>query len=310
MDIGLSKHLKLNQLRLIAIIAEFGQLSIAADELAITQPAASRMLSGIESTLGAKLFTRHAKGMVPTLVGQAICRRAHNLVVELRDLSREVEELKQGNGGSTAIGAVTGAAVGFVIPAIQQLRAVAPKAEIDINVDTSEALVKDLITGNNDFVVARLPSHYNSSEFEILPARTESVALLVRQGHPLAGADHVSMRDLSKYEWVMQSHRAPIREAVEGAFVAERASLPSAITNSTSLLALIAILVSSNSIAPLASEVTDLLMSESVGAKLTTLRLEREIELSPYFLLKLKGRHLSPLAHQLERLIRAELSKR
>jgi len=97
MDIGLSKHLKLNQLRLIAIIAEFGQLSIAADELAITQPAASRMLSEIESTLGAKLFTRHAKGMVPTLVGQAICRRAHNLVVELRDLSREVEELKQGN---------------------------------------------------------------------------------------------------------------------------------------------------------------------------------------------------------------------
>ncbi|RDL45112.1 LysR family transcriptional regulator [Marinomonas piezotolerans] len=310
MDIGLSKHLKLTQLRLIAIIAEYGQLSIAADELAITQPAASRMLSEIESVLGTKLFTRHAKGMEPTLVGQAICRRAHNLVVELRDLSREVEELKQGNGGSTAIGAVTGAAVGFVIPAIQQLRAIAPRAEIDINVDTSEVLVRDLIAGNNDFVVSRLPSHYNSADFEILPARTETVKLVVRQGHPLDGAEHVTLRDLSKFEWVMQSHRAPIREAVEEAFVSEKAQIPSAITNSTSLLALISILVSSNSVAPLASEVADLLMSEAVGTKLVTLKIQRRIELSPYFLLKLRGRHLSPLAHQLERLIQVELARR
>lgn len=310
MDIGLSKNLKLNQLRLIALIAEYGQLNIAADELAITQPAASRMLSDIESTLGSKLFIRHAKGMEPTLVGQAICRRAHNFVVELRDLSREVEELKQGNGGSTAVGAVTGAAVGFVIPAIQQLRAVAPRAEIDINVDTSENLVRDLVTGNNDFVVSRLPSHYNSSDFDVLPARTETVKILVREGHPLAGISDITMRDLSKFEWVMQSHRAPIREAIEEAFVNEQAQFPLTITNSTSLLALIAILVSSNSVAPLASEVADLLMSDTVGTKLVTLRMRQTIELSPYFLLKLKGRHLSPLAHQLERLIKAELIKR
>lgn len=310
MDIGLSKHLKLNQLRLIAIIAEHGQLSIAADELSITQPAASRMLSDIEQALGAKLFTRYAKGMIPTLVGQAVCRRAHNLVAELRDLSREVSELKMGSGGSTAIGAVTGAAVGFVIPAIQELRKVAPKAEIDINVDTSEALVRDLIAGHNDFIVARIPQQYNSSDFDIHPAGTETVTLVVREGHPLANIQGIPMSDLSKYEWVMQSHRAPIREAVETAFINEQAQLPLTITNSTSLLPLIAILVSSNSIAPIASEVSDLLMSDLVGTKLKVLNISRRIELSPYYLLKLKGRHLSPLAHQLEYLIKVELAGR
>jgi DNA-binding transcriptional LysR family regulator len=98
MDIGLAKHLKLNQLRLISVIAEHGQLSIAADEMAMTQPAASRMLSEIEQTIGTRLFVRHAKGMEPTLVGQAVARRAHNLLVELRDLARKVGELKEGDG--------------------------------------------------------------------------------------------------------------------------------------------------------------------------------------------------------------------
>ena len=70
-------------------------LGIAADEMAMTQPAASRMLSEIEQTIGTRLFIRHAKGMEPTLVGQAVARRAHNLLVELRDLAREVGELKR-----------------------------------------------------------------------------------------------------------------------------------------------------------------------------------------------------------------------
>lgn len=310
MDIGLAKHLKLNQLRLISVIAEHGQVSIAADEMAMTQPAASRMLSEIENTVGARLFIRHAKGMEPTLVGQAVARRAHNLLVELRDLAREVDELKEGGGGTTSIGAVTGAAVGFVIPAIQQLRAISPRAEIDINVDTSNSLVRDLIAGHNDFVLARIPKQYDANEFEIYPARTESVTLLVRQDHPLADQETVCVHDLTHFEWVMQSHRAPIREAIEAAFMEERAELPLSITNSTSLLALIAILVSSNAIAPMAQEVTELLTSQKVGAKLKRLKLDRNIVMSPYYLLQMRGRQLSPLANQLKRLVLAELDNK
>ncbi|MBJ7538063.1 LysR family transcriptional regulator [Marinomonas transparens] len=310
MDIGLAKHLKLNQLRLISVIAEHGQLSIAADEMAMTQPAASRMLSEIEQTIGTRLFVRHAKGMEPTLVGQAVARRAHNLLVELRDLAREVDELKAGGGGTTAIGAVTGAAVGFVIPAVQQLRAISPKAEIDINVDTSDILVRDLIAGHNDFVLARIPTQYDANEFEICPARTESVTLMVRQDHPLASLDKVSVHDLMHFEWVMQSHRAPIREAVEAAFMEECAELPISITNSTSLLALLAILVSSNAIAPIASEVSELLIGNKVQANLKALKLDRTITMSPYYLLQMRGRQLSPIANQLKRLVLAELEQK
>lgn len=307
MEPTLSRLLKISHFRLISAIVEHGQLGRAAEVLAITQPAASRALADIESSVGAPLFERHAKGLTPTPIGRAVAQHAADILLELRNLGREIDELKQGKGGSASVGAVTGAAVGFVIPAIQQLKAVSPNAEVSVNVDTSAILVNDLIEGRNDFVLARLPSGADINAFEIQPARTESVHLVVKEDHPLAGASEVSIRDLSHYEWVIQSHRAPLREAIDNAFLSAGAQVPENITNTTSLLAMIAILVSSTTIAPLASEVSDLLIGQHVGARLKVLPLREPIVMSPYYLLQMKGRRLSPLANRLRALVLSQL---
>jgi DNA-binding transcriptional LysR family regulator len=307
MEPALTRLLKINHLRLINAIAEYGQLGRAAEVLAITQPAASRMLADIESSVGVPLFERHAKGLTPTLIGRRTAQRASDILLELRDLSREIEELKHGKGGRASVGAVTGAAVGFVIPAVQQLKAVSPNAEIHINVETSPILVRDMIEGLNDFVLARLTQNVDINDFDIQPAHTESVRLVVRDDHPLADAAEVSIRDLTAYEWVIQTHRAPMREAIDNAFLTAGLQMPDNITNTTSLLAMIAILVSSSSIAPLASEVSDLLIGRQVGARLKVLSLREPIIMSPYYLLQMKGRRLSPLANRLKALVIAQL---
>src|SRR5579864_8410023 len=100
MDTMFSRLLKISHFRLINAIAEHGQLGRAAEVLAITQPAASRMLADIEGLVGAPLFERHAKGLSPTLIGRAIAQRSTDILLELRNLNREVDELKQGKGGS------------------------------------------------------------------------------------------------------------------------------------------------------------------------------------------------------------------
>ncbi|MBV1787658.1 LysR family transcriptional regulator [Marinobacterium sp. D7] len=309
MKIDLSKHLKINQLRLISAIAEYGQLSIAADELAVTQPAASRMLADIEQTIGAKLFERHAKGMEATLIGRSVAQRAHNMLVELRDLARDVDELQRGEGGAATVGAVTGAAVGYVIPAVRQLKAVSPKADIHVNVDTSDLLLRDLAAGKNDFVLARIIPGVDANEFEVHPAKSEDVRLVVREDHPLANAQEVSLKELTAYEWVIQSHRVPMRDAINNACLVAGIQPPDNIINSTSLLVMISILVSSSAIAPLASEVTDLLIGRQVGARLKVLPLREPIQMSPYYLLQMKGRQLSPVAARLRSLVAEELKR-
>jgi DNA-binding transcriptional LysR family regulator len=308
MELGFARSLKITHLRLINAIAELGQLGLAAEAMGMTQPAASRLLAEIERTAGARLCDRHARGMELTLVGRALAQRSRSILLELSYLTREVDELKTGFGGTASVGAVTGAALRFVIPAVQQLKVLSPKAEIHVNVEPSPVLIRDLIDGRNDFVLARLPPDTDASDFDIRPANTESLQLVVRADHPLADVGNVAVADLESYPWVIQTHRSPIRNAVESAFHVAGAKLPENITNTTSLLVMIAILATSTAIAPMASEVSSLLLGRQVGARLKVLQLQEPIVMSPYYLLQMRGHQLSPVASRLKSLVARELT--
>jgi len=303
-------NLKTAQLRLIAAVADHGQLQMAAAELAMTQPAASRMLAEIEKAVQAPLFQRSPRGMVPTLIGRVLARRARAMLQEMRDMAREVEELREGRGGIVRVGAVTGPAIGYLVPAIRQVKAASPEVEITVEVAPSVQLLRELAAGHLDFALARLLPEFDSKEFDLQPARDEIVALLVRRDHPLSRAPRVSLPELAQYEWVMQERGAPIRQAMEDAFGEAGRPLPRNIVNSSSLLLMIALLSQTNAIAPMAEEVAALIMDEPVGAGFAVLALDRQIRVSPYFLLCTRGRVLSPVANRLRMLVQAELAGR
>jgi len=302
-----SSRLKLSHFRLIAAVTEHGQLSPAASSLSMTQPAASRMLREIERLMGAPIFKRHAKGMSLTEVGRLLARHADTLLTEVREAIVEVEEFKLGKGGRVRVGAVTGAAVGYVMPAIQKLKATSPNADVYIDVAPSDALIRDLVSGHFDFVLGRVAPPFDARDFLISPGRNEIVDLVVRKAHPLAGANTISIVDLSDYEWILQSVGAPVRVAVEEAFLAAGGTLPHNIINTTSLLAMIALLVTSDAIAPLSREVWDLLGGNGGGLGLAVLPIREPLLVAPYHLLSLRSRPLSPLASRLKELILQEL---
>lgn len=303
-------NLKTAQLRLIAAIADHGQLQLAARDLAMTQPGASRMLAEIEKTVQAPLFERGPRGMEPTLIGRVLARRARAMLQEMRDMAREVEELREGRGGLVRVGAVTGPAIGYLVPAIRQVKAASPEVEITVEVAPSVQLLRELMAGHLDFALARLLPEFDSKDFDLQPARDEIVSLLVRRDHPLSRAPKVSLPELAQYEWVMQERGAPIRQAMEDAFGQDGRPLPRNIINSSSLLLMIALLSQTNAIAPMAEEVAALIMQEPVGAGFAVLALDRQIRVAPYFLLCTRGRVLSPVANRLRALVLAELSGR
>jgi DNA-binding transcriptional LysR family regulator len=142
---------------LIRAVAEYGQLSLAANALAMTQPAASRMLADIERQVDAPVFVRTPKGMEPTAIGSALARRAENLLEEIREAAREVEAIRRGLTGTVRVGAVTGGAVGYVVPAIQALKAETETVDIHVDVAASGSLIADLLAGQLDFVLGRIP---------------------------------------------------------------------------------------------------------------------------------------------------------
>ncbi|QFQ87019.1 LysR family transcriptional regulator [Paracoccus kondratievae] len=291
--------LKPAQLRLIQQIAETGQLQMAAERIGMTQPAASRMLAEIENQVGAQLFLRQPKGMEPTEIGRAVLRRARVILREMFSMASDVQALRNGFGGALRVGAVTGPAVGYLVSAIREIKQGAPDAEITVDVMPSRELLQHLAAGEMDFVLARILPEFDSRDFNILPMRDEKVAFLVRSTHPLSRAAPVTLTELCEQEWIMQQRGAPIREATLSAFADVGLPEPRNIVNSPSLLLTIAYLAQSDAVAPMSEEVAELLIRPPVGAGFAVLQVPHEIRVSPYYLLDLRRRPLSPLAMRL-----------
>lgn len=302
-------NLRPAQARLIAAIARHGQLQLAAQNCRMSQPAASRMLAELERALDTPLFLRTPKGMEPTPIGEMIARRAERITLELQEMAQDLGDMRAGRGGRVRVGAVTGPALGTVVPAVRALKKEAPGAEISVEVAPSATLVQALIRGDLDFALARLPPEADRADFDIEPARNEVVSLLVRQGHPMSGNPGVTLTQLKDYPWILQQRGAPIRTAVDAAFAALGEPTPPDVTTTSSLLVILALLADSDSIAALTREVTDLIVSDRVGARFERLSLRDRLEVEPYLLLRARYRVLPPVAQRLLTLHRSLLSR-
>lgn len=306
---NLLNRLQWRQLRLIHAISEQGQLSVAAERVAMTQPAASRMLAEIESVIGYALFQRGPKGMTPTPIGQVLIRHAGTLLQGLATTVSEVRAFGEGRTGSVRVGSVTGAAIAYVVPAIQALKAVTSGADIHIHVGPSAALIEGLLDGAFDFVLSRVPPDKDIRLFEIMRGRVEVVEFLVRSDHPLLHCKAPTLQDLAGFSWVIQAPGTPMRQAIEEAFISHEIAVPDEIVNTSSLLVMIACLQSSDSISPVSSEVTDLLRTSHAGG-IKSIKLRQSIIISPYHLIQKKEKMISPLAVHLRDLVIAALSGR
>ena len=273
----------------------------------MSQPAASRILAEVEAEIGAPIFARLPRGMEPTDLGASVLRRCARILAAYDDMDGEINRLRSGQAGKVRIGAVTGPAVGYVMPALRRIWEQAPDIEATIHVAPSVDLVRGLDERHFDFIIARLPLGHDASDLELTPARSERVALLVRKDHPLAGQRRCSLAELRLHEWVMQERGAPIRQAVENAFSRAGLGLPERVINSSSLLVALTALSEGNAITPQAQEVVDLLIQRHLGMGLATLDIEPDIMVEPYFIIRHRHHTAAPAVAQVYQHVLAHL---
>ena len=304
-----SRNLQIKDFRLIQLIHETGQLALAAEQLAMSQPAASRMLAGIERAVGSPVFLRHPKGMTPTPVGETLIRNGHNLLNGLDQTLREISSVSEGLAGTARVGSVTDGAVAFLVPAIQQLKKTATGANIHVDVAPSDALVEGLFRGEYDFVLSRIPPKYDKRLLEVRPGRHEDICFISRAGHPLAESGTATLEQLAANEWVVQAPQTPLRQAVEEIFVTAGVDLPGDIVNTTSMLVMVAYLSSSDALAPIPRPVAALFVGSGLADGLAVVSPEEKILVSPYYLITRKNVIISAIATRLRDLVFDQMNR-
>lgn len=253
----LANRLKWRQLALIVALGERGSLRQAAAELAMTQPAATKLLRDLEDAVGYPLFVRHAWGMSATLYGTMLVRYAQGLIAELDEARRELAAMAAGAEGSLRVGGVTGAMPALLAPAIRRMQVARPRVAIYVLVNTTEVLLEALRHGRLDVAVCPLPVDADTDDLAVAPLGNEPLVIVARTGHPLARARRVEPAALVKVPWIVQTPEAPLRRDVDAMLAAAGLRLPRSRVETVSIVATLALLQDSDAITAMPKGLAD-----------------------------------------------------
>jgi DNA-binding transcriptional LysR family regulator len=289
-------RLHLKHLRLLVALAEQGSLVKAAGQVHMTQPGATKTLQDIEAALGATLFTRNNRGLVPNALGQCVLRYARLILTDIAHLREEMIGVLQGHGGRLSVGTIMGA-VPFLTETLSRLIARQPTLSIEIVEDTSAQLLRLLDEGRLDAAICRTSISKHPELYQALKVRDEQLAVVANAQHPLAQAKRLAIADLASYRWVVYSANMPMRLLLEREFHEAGLPFPGQLIETTSAFATLSFLQQHSAMVALLS--VDVAQFFQRFGLTTVLPLALESRSEPYWLVTRRDRPVTPVAHML-----------
>jgi LysR family transcriptional regulator, regulator of abg operon len=291
--------MKLSQLSYVAAIAKHGSLRAAARHLGVAQPAFSRSIAELERELGAPLFERRAKGMVPTPLGQSFVRRATTIANDVRRAQDEFEQLKGNAVGAVTIGLSIAAHLRFLPGTLGAFRERHANVRLHIIEGFYPTLAAGLQDGSVDFYIGpdpglKLPSVLKKEV--LLPGER---AVLSRIRHPLANAR--SLKDLRDAEWITTSITPKAENEIGDLFRRYRLPEPKLALQSQSALTLLTCLTNSDMLAMAPPQWTQ---SPIANRLLATIPVKEELSAAPIIAVMRSDAPLAPVSNALLDLMR------
>lgn len=187
-------------------VAEHGSLHAAAEALGITQPALTKAVRRTEDETGVRLFDRTARGVRPTIYGEAMLRHARNLRASMRALGAEITAMKAGAAGTVRIGAGPSWERAILPEAIVAFRARRPDVRIHVLGGTDDLLKLRLREGALDLVLAATSdAPVLDPDLEWLPLMTDQYCVIAGRSHSLCRRQTIGLEELLSYPWILPS---------------------------------------------------------------------------------------------------------
>lgn len=241
-DEALLLRLRTRQLLLVALVGRERNLGRAAQAMAMSQPAATKLLQQVEDVLGAKLFARQARGMEATAAGEVVIRYARQVLVDFGHARQQIASLQAGLQGNLRVGSVPGALPQLVAPAVALFKRTHPQVSVALLVETSDVMLDHLRRGEVDLVLGRPLEGKVDARFRSVPLLEEPHVVVVRHKHPLLRRKSLSLADLLQVPWILQPPGSPQRSRFDTALLEAGITVRPDITETASTVATTALL--------------------------------------------------------------------
>jgi DNA-binding transcriptional LysR family regulator len=149
--------LSLQQVRCFCTALQLGSFTAAADALGVSQPAVAEQIRKLENALGADLFVRAGRGVVPTEAGHAFAEHAARSLRAVEDAAASVGELSALRRGTVALGIFGEPSAWFVDKLVADFMKRHPDVSVRLVGRNSSAVVESVRRGELEAGVVLLP---------------------------------------------------------------------------------------------------------------------------------------------------------
>lgn len=229
--------MELDQLRYFLKIAEKGNFTRAAAELNLSQPALSRSIQKLEEELGQPVFDRKSRSVSLNDTGTLLQSRAQQILSVVEDTKAEITD--DGESGCIRLGAIPTIAPFFLPDVLRQFSESYPKANLVVQENTTDHLLKSLTQGEIDLAILALPVPAKYLELEEL--FKEELLLVLPPDHALVEKKEIRLVDVEPYPFILLDEAHCLSDNILS-FCRQRSFQPVAVEK-TSQLAMIQELV-------------------------------------------------------------------
>ncbi len=185
------------EIRYIIEIAQTRNMTKAANNLFITQPALSKMLKKVELELGMPLFHREGNIMSPSEAGSLLVEHGVRLTSIFDEMDNQLRELKAMKRGKVVLGIPPVISALDFPEIIMRFGRNYPDIAVEIQEDGARKLENMVLDGLLDIAISMHPVLSDGlSEIIIMQ---DQVVCALNPEHPLAQSRSISYADLARY---------------------------------------------------------------------------------------------------------------
>lgn len=203
-------NMNTEDVRTFVTVAESGSISAASRELHLTQPAVSRRIQRLESTLGATLIDRKTRPFALTDAGRLAverCRRFLSIVEELKDLSGGIPAREVRIGVAHALTELA------LTEPVDELRRAVPSASLRLYTGWSRELLARVRTSALDAAIILMPERGGA------PAGVTAEAIardhLAIVGSRAWAARSYTLQQVSEEPWILNPEGCAARAGLQ-----------------------------------------------------------------------------------------------
>lgn len=187
--------MELRHLRYFVAVAETRSLKLAAEEkLHTTQPSLSRQIRDLEEEVGAKLFSRSARGVELTPAGRVFLDHARVVLLQVETATHSARQMASPTKPYFALGFMTGHESTWLHEALHILRDELPNIHVVISTQNSPQLAVALAQGRIDAAFLRKEDGGPELEFRLLIE--EPLEVFLPKDHRLAAQAAIRIQEI------------------------------------------------------------------------------------------------------------------